>query len=72
MTYLYLAIGIVIGIVLGIIFSSVRECHGILRIDRSDEKDLYRFEIDNLDILKNKKSITLKIDNNANIREKNM
>ena len=46
----------------------IRKPCGILKIDRkSDDKDLYRFEIDNLDSLSNKKYVGLKVDNNADL-----
>lgn len=71
MNCLYLIIGAIIGIALGIIFSSFQECYGVLKIDMSGDKDLYRFEIDDLDVLSKKRRIIIKIDNKAEIREKN-
>lgn len=62
--------GIVIGIFLAVIFVKVRTVQGILRIDCSDpEKDRYRFDIDNLDILPKKKRIILKIDAKADLSQ---
>lgn len=44
----------------------IGRARGILRIDHSNpEKDLYRFEIDDLSTLDNKRSIELRIDHNA-------
>jgi hypothetical protein len=62
--------GIVIGLIIAVIFAKVRTIHGILRIDYSDpEKDRYRFDIDNLDILPKKKRIVLKVDANADLSQ---
>lgn len=44
--------------------------NGVLRIDHSNpNKDTYRFEIPNLDILAKKKYIVLKIDNHADLSQ---
>lgn len=62
--------GIVIGIVITVIFVKVRTVQGVLRIDCSDpEKDRYRFDIDNLDVLPKKKRIILKIDAKADLSQ---
>lgn len=62
--------GILIGITIAVIFVKVRTVQGVLRIDCSDpEKDRYRFDIDNLDILPKKKSIILKIDARADLSQ---
>lgn len=62
--------GILIGIIMAVIFVKVRTVQGVLRIDCSDpEKDRYRFDIDNLDILPKKKSIVLKIDTKADLSQ---
>ena len=43
---------------------------GTLRIDRHDpDKDQYRFDIDNLDILAERKMILLRVDSNAVISQ---
>lgn len=48
-----------------------RSIFGTLRIDRSNpEKIIYRFEMDDIDGLKNKKMVVLKIDNNADLSQK--
>ena len=50
--------------------SYLRKYCGILRIDHSNpEKDVYRFDIDDIDSLSNKKRIVLKIDNNADLSQ---
>lgn len=44
----------------------IRRTYGTLRIDHSNpEKDVYRFEIDDIDSLSRKKRIVLKVDNCA-------
>lgn len=44
--------------------------NGVLKIDRSNpNKDKYRFEIPNLDILAKKKYIVLKVDNHADLSQ---
>lgn len=63
----YFALGLLTGIItmaIGIYYLTV----GTLRIDQiSADRDLYRFEIDNLDELSNKKYIVLKVDPNADL-----
>ena len=65
--WLWFAIGVFIGsITTSIIFYA--RSSGTLKIDRTNpEKDVYRFEIDDLDSLHKKKRIVLKIDNDAAI-----
>ena len=63
------------GAAVGGIASSIRywrkRTAGTLRIDHSNpEKDIYRFEVDDLDNISKKKEIILKIDNNANLSQK--
>ena len=65
--------GIAIGLIVATVFFIWNPWikNGTLRIDHSNpEKDVYRFEIDNLDRLRNKKHIRLKIDNNADLSQK--
>lgn len=48
----------------------LRRTHGTLRIDHSNpEKDIYRFDIDDLDVLSKKKKIILNVDNNADLSQ---
>lgn len=63
------AAGIVEGIALTLAFGrALRKESGTLRIDHSNpEKDVYRFEIDDLDNLSTKKHIVLKVDNTADL-----
>lgn len=61
--------GIAEGIVVAAIYHRVvKTTSGTLRIDHSNpEKDVYRFETDNLDNLSKKKHVVLKIDNSADL-----
>lgn len=60
-------LGIVFGIVIVCIWFLTRVV-GKLKIDHSNpEKDLYRFEIDDLDKLSKKKIIVLEIDHKADL-----
>lgn len=63
------AIGILTGMVIMHVLLGLRT-FGTLRVDHSNpEKDIYRFDIDNLDDLSKKKKIILKVDNNANLSQ---
>ena len=67
---IYFTIGLVIGIIVTVI-GVMRLKVGTLRIDQfSSEKDLYRFEIDNLDKQTHKKFILLNVDPNADLSQK--
>ena len=47
-------------------FAYIRNTFGTLKIDHSNpEKDVYLFEIGDIDSLRKKKRIILKVDNNA-------
>lgn len=49
----------------------IKRTYGTLRIDHSNpEKDVYRFDIDDLDSLSKKKRIILLVDNNATLSQK--
>ena len=62
-TILYLALGVCIGMLIDEIISYFKKPSGVLKIDHSNpEKDLYKFCIDDLDVLDKKKSITIKIE----------
>ena len=57
-------IGLIIGIIIGSLLASSKTVIGSLIIDDTDEnKDVYRIEIDNLDVLPKKKQILLKVRN---------
>ena len=65
MEFIYVAIGFMFGLLASVICRSLSKKDGILRIDQSNpEKDIYRLEIDNLDILPKKKKIVLKVKKN--------
>lgn len=65
-------IGLIVGcIVSNIIFLIRYSFIGTLKIDHSNsEKDLYRFEIDDLDKLNKKNRIVLKVDHHADLSQK--
>ena len=64
----WLIVGFVVGLLMDVIVRLLERPAGVLKIDRSNpEKDVYRFEIDDLDSLHKKKRIVLKIDNDAAI-----
>lgn len=64
---------IIFGLLCSIATSLVWVCRtssGVLKIDHMNpEKDVYRFEIDDLDNLGKKSRITLRIDHNANLSQ---
>lgn len=65
MEFVYVAIGFAFGLLTAVICRGLSRNDGILRIDQSNpEKDIYRLEIDNLDILPKKKKIVLKVKKN--------
>lgn len=65
-------LGVIIGcVVSNIIFAIRNRRAGTLKIDHSNpEKDVYRFEIDNLDKLSKRRRVILKIDNKADLSQK--
>jgi len=65
-------LGMIIGsLITALVFRILYHYAGTLRIDHSNpEKDVYRFEIDNLDRLSKKHRIVLKVDNNADLSQK--
>lgn len=71
MDVLYFLLGILVGIVVNILIIRFRKTDGILRIDHSNpEKDIYRFEIDDLEKLTKKNRVALKVDNHAYLSQK--
>lgn len=69
--FLCFAIGISVGGICAWIVHHARSSSGTLRIDHSNpEKDIYRFEVDDIDNLSRKKRIILKVDNNADLSQK--
>lgn len=69
---MYIFIGVIIGMVIAtLFFFNPRTTFGVLRVDHSNpEKDIYRFEIDNLDKLRTKKKVILMIDHHADLSQK--
>lgn len=60
----------VIGFIIGFLVNRKLNICGVLRIDHSNpEKDIYRFEMDSLDDLSNRKFVVLKIDNDFKISQ---
>lgn len=58
-----------VGVVIGVLLDRLRTV-GTLRIDHSNpDKDVYRFEINNLDSLNKKKRIVLTIDHHADLSQ---
>ena len=71
MVWLAALIGATIGTMVTILCNQMLFMHGTLRIDHSNpDKDVYRFEINDLDGIRRKKRITLKIDHNADLSHK--
>ena len=61
-------LGILVYAVVNTIWTIIASARGTLRIDHTNpEKDLYRFEIDNLEQLSKKKYVRLSIDHNADL-----
>lgn len=69
---MYILIGVLIGMIIAsLFFFNPRTTYGVLRVDHSDpKKDLYRFEIDDLDKLRTKKKVILTIDHHADLSQK--
>lgn len=66
--YVATLIGCVLGVIGTLLLNYINSAHGVLRIDHSDpNKDLYRFEIDDLDKLNGKTYVELKIDHDADL-----
>lgn len=71
MWYLWLILGVIIGAVVTIIVMCKLTTYGTLKIDHSDpEKDIYRFDVDDIDKLSKKKRVVLYVDNHANLSQK--
>lgn len=66
------AVSIILAVFLGValVLFIRSSTAGVLRIDRSDpEKDVYRFEINNLDVLPKKRYIIVKVDRFSDISQ---
>lgn len=70
MEVIMLLIGIFSGSLITSIIFVIKSSSGTLKIDHSNpQKDVYRFEIKDLDRLNKKKYVRLKIDNNADLSQ---
>ena len=72
MDFVYILIGQLIGCIITAIVCGFMYRYkagtGILRIDHSNpKKDIYRFDVDNLDDLSSKDKLIMKIDHNADL-----
>ena len=71
MEVIFIILCSLIGSVITWIIFSCKTAYGTLRIDHSNpEKDVYRFDVDDIDKLSKKKRIVLKVDNNADLSQK--
>ena len=71
MTYVWILIGVLIGSIVSNVIFYALSVSGTLKIDHSDsKKDVYRFEINNLENLNKKKRLIMKIDNHADLSQK--
>ena len=64
--------GLLIGVAAceAIVIYRMRKTCGTLQIDnKSEERELYRFEIDDFDALSKKKYVRLKVNNNADLSQ---
>ena len=70
-TYLLIAVAsFILGMFVDYIFNLKDTTRGVLRIDHSNqEKDVYRFEINDLENLNEKNKIVLKIDHYADLSQ---
>lgn len=68
--FLGVIIGAIMGVIISWLFSKIRGISGTLKIDHSNpEKDVYRIELDNLDVLSKKYRVVLKVDHNAKLTQ---
>ncbi len=62
--------GVIIGVIVSWLFSKICGVSGTLKIDHSNpEKDIYRIELDDLDVLSKKHRVVLKVDHNAKLTQ---
>lgn len=60
-----------VGSIVTVLIIFLKSVRGTLRIDHSDSnKDIYRLELDDLDVLTRKKLVILDIDHHANLSQK--
>lgn len=66
---IYFVVGLIVGVFI-MAFGVLTLKVGTLKIDQiSSDKDVYRFEIDNLDKLSKRKYILMKVDPNADLSQ---
>lgn len=71
MDVLWIVLAAISGSLITSLVYSFRSVFGILRIDRTNpQKDVYRFDIEDLDKIYKKKYVWLKIDKNADLSQK--
>jgi len=69
--FIFYALGVLTGVIITSIMHRLVIAQGTLKIDQSNpEKDIYRLEIDNLDVVAKKKHIRLKVDPKADLSQK--
>lgn len=67
---IYLMIGIAIGIMVSAVYFRIKTV-GVLLIDTTnEEKDVYRFDVKDLEKLKKHRSIVLKVNSKADLSQK--
>ena len=60
-----------LGSIVTVLIIFLKSVRGTLRIDHSDpNKDIYRLDLDDLDVLTKKKLVILDIDHHANLSQK--
>ena len=60
-----------LGSIVTVLIIFLKSVRGTLRIDHSDpNKDIYRLDLDDLDVLTRKKIVILDIDHHANLSQK--
>jgi hypothetical protein len=71
MEYLLFIVGVCLGSLITIIVRERGTVMGVLLIDSSNpEKDVYRFDVGNMDDLSKKKRVILKVENDADLSQK--
>lgn len=71
MEYLLFIVGVCLGISIMMLVQGRDTVMGVLLIDHSNpEKDIYRFDVGNIDDLSKKKRVILKIKNDADLSQK--
>ena len=71
MEYLLFITGVLLGALVSMVIYCRNDAIGVLLIDNSDpEKDVYRFDVGNIDDLSKRKRVILKIKNDADLSQK--